>query len=571
MPKGLGVADERLYIQDAFFNYAEISCESWLPCRQCDLKPDSNPVNTLKRFVAVPGSDVVWIENVPFAPPYTSRLRAVDIAHGSVIDLPDDEGDVYSIPGTTPPLLAWFCSRSTLILVSARGQDEAFITLPPTGVAVAVALAPGGDGYVVLCESKDETDPWLELLLADAMGDERARLRLPVAHEGQAAVATILSRRLVCVVYRTRDSGQTRLAYVREPRAGELVLAADAEIPGLLGIAQDPAASTAVAVCKSVRGIRLARLDAMPTSFPAAYDEFDIPRLFSLVGCSPPPEPERESVFRSYECAYLQESDRAYTDSKLEALAERVDLSLEAVSTYRLLRLREINSRADRLLDYMERRNTKSFFVRLAVGEREALAGRWVGDDLELDAAAAGASDHLLHVRAVAYLRAGRLDDVIECLAGRANRGECRLDGLLALAEALRSEQAGEPMRPDAMERPSLATLVRAIFAADRARARGESDEVLGILDQAWIREVCEAQSMARLADVYLATGKDDPPTTRLRASTLLAYFVDAQFSGTRNRQLWLGESTWSAERLAKLTEDAQLWMMRFSWKPDAS
>ena len=287
----------------------------------------------------------------------------------------------------------------------------------------------------------------------------------------------------------------------------------------------------------------------------------------------PPPEPERESFFRSYECAYLQESDRAYTDSKLEALAERVDLSLEAVSTYRLLRLREINGRADRLLDYMERQNTKSFFVRLAVAEREALAGRWVGDDLEAAAAGAGpgASDHLLHVRAVAYLRAGRLDDVIECLAGRANRGECRLDGLLALAEALRAERAGEPMSPDAMERPSLATLVRAIFAADRACARGEHNEVLGILDQAWIREVCEAQSMARLADVYLATGTADPPTTRLRASTLLAYFVDAQFSGTRNRQLWLGESTWSAERLAKLTEDAQLWMAKFSWKPDAS
>jgi hypothetical protein len=566
--KSIGIADERVCIQDAVFNHAEIACDSWLPSRQCDLKPDSNPIHTLKRCIAIPGSNVAWIETEPAIPPYRSRVRAVDIAHGSVIDLPDDEGDVYCIPGTTPPLLAWFSSIDTLILVSARGQDEAFISIPPAGVAIAAALAPGADGYIVLCEAKDKTDPWLELLLADTMGIERARLRLPVAHEGEATVATILSRHLVCVAYRKRDSDQTRLAYVREPKKGELVLAADVAIPGLLGIAQDPAASTAVAVCKSTRGIRLARLDDMPASFPAGYDEFALPKLYSLIGCSPPPEPERESFFRSYECSYLRESDRAYTDSKLEALAERVDLSPEAVSTYRLLRLREIHGRADHLLESMERQQPRNFFARLAVAEREALAGRWVGDDLA-EEAPASASEHLLHVRAVAYLRQGRLDEVVECLTGRATRGECHLEGLLALAQALKAERAGEPLSPDEMALPSLRTLVHAIFVADRAHARGERDEVQRILDQAWVREVCEGQSMARLADAYLATGNGDPPLRRFRASTLLTTFFDAQFSGTRNRQLWLGDSTWSAERLATLSEEAQKWMINFSWKSD--
>jgi hypothetical protein len=571
MPRGIGVADERLWIQDLLFNYAEISCDSWLPCRQCDLKPDGNRGDAVERCVPVPGADVAWIKIEPLIAPYTFRLRAVDIAHGSVIDLPDDEGDVYSIPGTTPPLLAWFSPGQTLILVSARGQDKVFITIPADGVAIAVAMAPDGDGYVVLCESKDKTEPWLELLLADAAGVERSRLRLPVAHEGAAGVATILPRRLVCVFYRIRDSGQTRLAYLREQDQDGLVLAADVEIPGLTGIGQDPTASTAVAVCKSARGIRLARLDAMPTAFPAGYDELAIPRLFRFVDCSPPPEPERESLFRSAECAHIRESNSAYTDSKLEALAKRVDRSPEAVSTYRLLRLRRIDGRADRLLEYMERQSTKSFFVRLAIAEREALAGRWVGDGLAEDPAATGASDHLLHMRAVAYLRQGRLDDVIESLAGRAAPGPCRLDGLLTLAETLKAEQAGEPMSADAMATPSLATLVRSIFAADRALARGERDEVLRILDQAWIREVSEAQSIARLAEVYLATGRGDPPIARLRASTLMIDFIDGNYSGARSHQLWLGESTWSAERLAELTESAQKWLIRFSWKADAS
>jgi hypothetical protein len=45
---------------------------------------------------------------------------------------------------------------------------------------------------------------------------------------------------------------------------------------------------------------------------------------------------------------------------------------------------------------------------------------------------------------------------------------------------------------------------------------------VVRILDRAWIREVREAQSVARPADAYLDTGKDDPPTEALEGLELL-------------------------------------------------
>jgi hypothetical protein len=241
------------------------------------------------------------------------------------------------------------------------------------------------------------------------------------------------------------------------------------------------------------------------------------------------------------------------------------------VSTYHLLRLRNIHGRADRLLATMEQKSTRSYFVRLAIAEREAMAGRWVGDDLELDAEAAGARDHLLHVRMVAYVRQGRLDEVIEGLAGRTAPCVCRLEPLLTLARTLKAERAGEPASAEDMARPSLATLVRSIFAADRALARGERDEVLAILDHAWIREQCEAQSIARLADVYLATGKDAPPQERFRAATLMSDFIYNHVSDVHIHQLWLGEGTWSAGRIAQVFEDAQRWMVRFVWKSDAS
>lgn len=572
MPRSIGLTDGRLWIQDVLFNYAEISCDDWMPCRQCELRPDSDPANTLGRCVAVPGSDVVWIKTEAIGSRHKSRLLPLDIAHGSVIDFADDEGDMYLIPGTLPPVLACFSSLATFVLVSARGKDEAFIDIPPTGVAIGIALAPSGDGYVVLCESKDEADPWLELLLTDAMGVERARVRLPVAHAGGASVATVLPKRLVCVAYRARGSARRRVAYVREQDPGQMVLAADVDLPGLEGLAQDPTASTAVAVCKSAHGVRLARLDDMPTTFPAGYDDFVIPRMFGFAKCSPSPEPEWERRFLSAEYDWIRESNPDFADSKLEELADHVDQSLAAVSTYHLLRLRNIHGRADRLLAYMEKKSTRNYFVRLAIAEREALAGRWVGDGLEQEAEAAGEHDHLLHVRMVAYVREGRLDEVIEGLAGRTAPGACRLAPLLTLARTLKAELAGEPTRAEEMARPSLAALVRSIFAADRALARGERDEVLRILDQAWIREQCEAQSIARLANVYLATGKVASPQERFRASTLMSDFIyNNHLSGVRIHQLWLGESTWSADRIAKVFEDAQRWMVRFVWKSSAS
>ena len=572
--KSVGLADDRLWIQDFFFHYAEISCDSWLPCRQCNLRPNSSPGNTLERCVSVPGHDVAWIKTMATAGRDRPHLLPFDIAHGAVVAWPDDEAevysDVYAVPGTTPPLLALFGLMPALVLVSARGKDEVFIPLPQDSFALAVALAPGQNGYVVLVEPKDGGNTCLDLLLTDIDGFERSCLRLAVAYRGAPYVATILSTRLVCVSYRARDSGQTRIAYLREQQEGGLVLVADVALPGLYGIAQDPAASSAVAVCRSAYGASLSRLDDMPTAFPSAYELFAVPRMFKLVDCSPPPEPERESRLHSNDYAGLRESDAAYADSKLEALAEGVDRSLEAVTTYRMLRLRGIDGRADRLLEYMERQSKNNFFVRLAIVEREALAGRWVGDDLEQEAAAAGASQHLLHIRVVADLRAGRLDQAIATLTGRAVPGACRLDVSLVLAQALSAERAGEPMRSEELASPGLANLIRAIFAADRALARGDRAEVLRLLDHAWVREICETQSIARLVEVYLATGKADSPIQRLRASTVMISFIDNYFIDGSGHQLWLGENTWPAERLVSLSEKAHAWMFSFAWKSEA-
>lgn len=563
--RSLGTTDGRIWIADRLFNYAEISMDDWMPCRQVNVKPDGNGAEWVERCVAIPGANAAWMQTNPCWNNPAPRLRLIDVAHGSPLDLSDDEGDVFLIPGTKPPLVAWFYSETILLVVSARGQDEAFIDIPQPGAPLAIALAPDKPGYVVLFEAKGQADPHLELLLVDDVGYQRARLRLPPAQRGSAGVATLRTARRICVCYHEQGTDRPRLAYLHVQGEGQLALDADVEIPGFVGIAQDPEANTAVAVCTSVGGTRLTRLDDMPTKFPAAYTLFRIPWLFRLVDCSPAPNRKLEATLRNEVRGYLNESDARLTDERLQALAATVGRSSEAMTTYRILRFRGINGRADRLLEYMEQRNTGSFFVRLAVVEREALAGRWIGDGLEGEAAVTGVGDHLLHVRVVALLRQGRIDEAIERLAGRAKSGPCCLDGLLTLARRLKIEQENGLETDTAIEAalatPTLDSLIRLIFAADRALADGDRDEVIRLLDRAWIRHVDEAQSMARLAEAYLTIPKDGPPLARFKASTLLVQFVESRFADTRSHQLWLCGNTFPVERLRKIALDAATWL----------
>lgn len=568
-PKSVGAALGRLWLADLCFQYTEIDCADWMPCRDCQVKPDATAGDAVEKCLAVPQAGMAWIKTRQLIPPYTHRLRLVDLASGRVVDLPegDDEGDVYYIAGTRPALLAWFSEETTLILVSARGEDQVFIDLPPRSVALAVALAPSGRGYVVVVRTEQQGQSALLLVSSDANGAERSRLPLPGNPEGSVGVATVLPKQLVCVTYQATQSRQPRLAYLREREDHSLVVVADVEIPGLLGIMQDDAASTAVALCRSPRGARMTRLDDLPTAFPEAYDEIRIPRVTRFVDCSPAPEPNLENRLRSRGGNPTLSPGADITDRKLEILAEGVEHSLRAVTTYRMLRFWAAHERADRLLELMERQNTNNFFVRLALAEREALAGRSIDGKLEQDGATFGASDHVLHVRAVALLRQDRLDEVIALLNARQDSPTCRLSSLMALARALRAELSGEADNPETMERPSLETLVRRTFAADRALVRGDHEEVLRLLDLAWIRQVGEAQSMARLASAYLALAAKRDPVHRFRASTLLADFVDYHYARSRNAQLYLCQNTWTSERIEALTADAQTWLVAFTWK----
>jgi len=420
----------------------------------------------------------------------------------------------------------------------------------------------------VLYYCENEAGWPLQLLHVDAEGNERGRLRFPNVPLGAVGLVTIPSRRLVCVISRSRTSAESRLVYVREGEDGQLVEVANVAVPGLATVMQDDTATTAVALCRSKHGVKMVRLDDMPTVFPDSYRQIAIPRLLRFAECSPPPVPALESQIRAMVSGDCKESDPSFADAKLEALARHADEDPGALAMYRRLRLEGFDGRADRLLELMEQHGARSFFVRLAVAEREALAGRCLNDTLEPVVSVPGVREHILHVWAVACLRAGHPDGVITCLDGYVSPGPCRLDGVLELAHALRAEHLGEPAWAEETAEPCIGTLVRSIFAADRARAAGDRNEVLRILDQAWIRHTGEVQSMVRLAELYLEVGRSHGPVERFRASTLLAQLVQKKFPSAASHQLWLGEHTWPRERIEAVIAAAEKWLCDLSWSP---
>lgn len=571
----VGLDHGRLYVADFYFQYGEISCSDWLPSLECQIKPDAASAQALDGCIPLPEEGVVWVRSRRLVAPHTRPLHLFDLRRGCIIDIAEaDEGEVVSVLGSRPAMVAWLCPGTAVFLVSPRGQDECFIAIAKTEVPLAVALGPSGEGYALLIGAEQESELGLTLVLTDKDGMAGHRLALPGLPNRRVGIATVVPKRLLCILYRDTASGEPRTSYVRAEPDGSPRFVADVAVPGLLTVFQDDAANTAVAMRKTARGMSFDRLEGMPAELTGGYRDVDLPSLEVFVGCTPPPEPGLESGIRFHAHYTLKEAAKEFSDHELEVLAVGVDGASRAVSTYHMLRVRKCHERADRLLDLMLKQGTRNFFVRVALAEREVNAGRWLDEaeaaDLEAAALQHGASAHVLHLRAVALLRQNRTGEVIRALAGHAQPGPCRLDALLALAEALEAERSGQPAsRGDsgkAPDQPSVAALVHAIFAADRALAAGDRARARALLDVAWIRDLSELQSMARLVEIYLGGDELEGAVLQFRAAALLSRLLETLRYVGRHHQLWLCENTYSCARVEGIITLAGERLKTFTW-----
>jgi len=136
----------------------------------------------------------------------------------------------------------------------------------------------------------------------------------------------------------------------------------------------------------------------------------------------------------------------------------------------------------------------------------------------------------------------------------------CKIESLADLARAVVAAQSGAGA--DAAELPDLAGLIRLIFRADECSARGDLERARLMLDRAWIRNLREVQTLARLADIYLATPVNAESPSYFRAASLLAEFSEVGTNDFRfAKRLWLGERTWENDRISPLVARAKAWL----------
>jgi hypothetical protein len=241
--------------------------------------------------------------------------------------------------------------------------------------------------------------------------------------------------------------------------------------------------------------------------------------------------------------------------------ATLADSYTSALCFYRFLRAEKFDEKADELLGSLQKCFPTNPYVRLAVVERDASMGRWTGDDLLAGTGDETVRVHLLHVRAVICLHDNRFADAVQVLSGAPKGTGCQLGEILELAQALLVGRSAAA-HPDGNAPAGMRELVRTILWADHHLDHGDLESARRLLDQAWIREVGDVQSLARLSHIYLAAPPD--PAALFRTAVAIADFADADFIDAYAIGLWLGKNTWASGRVNEVLVRARVWLEKF-------
>lgn len=553
-----GLADRCVWIVDENGRYLEISCDDWLPRLDRRFRPPVPNGEYMEAGLAIPQDHALWLATCDRENRERCRVRIIDIWSGRVLKTTEQECDFHRLLGAAPPLVSRLNYQGTVRLAGAGGAPVRDFHYPREDMMLGIARAPSGKGYVILIRSQARPERIVVVLGVDAGGIAESRSALSA--DTSVAVACMLPKQLGCICYHDGSTGEARIAYLRQD-GGELRLFPDVPTHGTCELLSDEAATTCVAVRRTRGGVVLTRLDDVPTQFPeVAVARTTIPRATWPLWCPLTSDLALEERLRQqFVLDRTLVSDQEEHDKWVsERVARYATSYTSGLCFYRLLRAEKLDEAADTLLRSLLKYFPTNPYVRLAEVERDGSMGRWTGDALLEQTSDASVRSHLLHVRAMVCLHCHRFAEAVQILAGAPNGTDCRLGEILALARALLAGRSAEP-HPDGTVPGGLAELVTTILWADHHLEHGDLERARHLLDQAWIREVGEVQSLARLAHIYLAAAPD--PATLFRTAAVLADFADADRFETCATDLWLGRNTWGGARVNEVLVRARAWL----------
>jgi hypothetical protein len=556
-----GLAGDRLWILGEGFQLLEISCDDWLPRRWCSLKSHVNAGQRFESGFALPQANAIWLRSSDPSPGWVLHSHVIDTEDNRLLRTTSKDLSVRPILGTSPPLVIRTAYQEGAHIAGARGVPLIDLSLPRSYQVLGVSSCPSGSGFLVLAFSENEPEETIEVFATDTNGKVRSHVSLPGIGERPSTIATVHASGVTYVSYHEREAGELRLARLGD-QAGNLVLSDETSPDGECILLQDEAATTALALRMTARGVDLSPIGEVPPHFAGpAVEYIEIPSFEWPLSCTPVPDLSlADSLRRDFAQAFygLPEEQRpAWVERRGEAL---VDMPAGLLCLRDFLHGSGVEGAAEEILQVAERLHPNDLYVRLAVVEREARAGRWTGDNLLEEATDAAFREHLIHVHGLALFRADKPEEAIKAWSSAPTENHCGIEPLVNLVKAVVVAQSD--LHSEADETADLPGLIRATLRSDECMVRGDLDGARRVLDRAWIRGVRETQTLARLAELHLATPIEADPLTYFRAASLLAEFAEVGEHDFRlARRLWLGARTWDQERIKLLVTGARAWL----------
>ncbi len=447
------------------------------------------------------------------------------------------------------------------------------------GLVEAVAVAPDGDGWVVLLSNAavvDDREDDYRLRAVVVRADRRVGPLLALEGSDDESISSMaVSLRHERVFVRvTEAEGAASLRCLRLEAEDGLQEVWRAAAPWETSLVRDPAGVDVVALIPGPdgTGVRPLALGLRPPELPARKRRPLFPIPYESTFCHPP---------RPTSPAEALERERLEGLSTLEdrgswATGRVMEGGMEvrgAACLVQALSRRGYGELADDVLALARERFGDDVHLLEVELDRAVARGRWaavaeacgriegvVGED--------GMGPHMHHLVGICRLEAGDPVGAIEAWrAAGEGGGVCGLTGAIEAAQAAFLD--GDADHP-------LAVLMRGIEAADVALERGDPECAVGALEGTLVWAWTELQGLARLCRAWLdltpaawdGDGPQPDSAQRLRARVAAAAFT-AALRSSDHRSSWARPPNlpvphgrrWDRDRLAALAAEATAWL----------
>lgn len=554
----------------------EIAMDGW---EVRDFRPSADvaaPTDVVETALLVTAEDPAapryfWVACRPRGASLLERLRVIDLAQRRAVREVPEVWHAETMAGLDEPrvvtLIEQTCTlRTPRGVVAPHGRFELKMGIHE------IAAHPSGEGFVALISDflRSDFDPradvesTLYVATISPTGNIVGMARLPGASpELASCVAAARGSGLIHGITNGDESSLFALTSGSDHHLSEALYAV--KISGETMLVQDAGARRIVALAAHDHGVDAAELGPLPPDLPLRPPRMvvHIPGEHDVLSCDRP-SGERNAAALALSAAWRGRSDgevvrqaRELEQAEKATPEQLVAVVFALLTDFTMTRKKEV----DRLVARLVARFPSHPEVRLLQANERAAAGQWAETREALAGVEPGDFDesraqHLHHLRALAALREGSFaeaDD--EVTAALALEGRCDLQSIADLTAA-----ATRAIHADAESAP-LAQLVAAIEVADACFAAHDHAGARRALDGPVVWFARELQSLARLAEAYLALTPCSYAEHLRKLETLGTLRDHLDESTSMDGRNLLIPGAWDDARLADVAARARGWL----------